>query len=188
VIGIGASVYDLARDRDLNAIALNGATKSSARDKSGTLGFVNARAEWYWKLREALDPASDEKLAIPPDAELRADLTAPRWSTRAEGIQVEPKPEIHKRIGRSPDRGDSLVYAFSDSAFGGAGLMGYYREQAAIAQKGRPGDEIVRMRAPAGMSAYYDRHGKKLTLDQNGMIDVPRTDAGALRTAGFTDA
>ena len=29
----------------------------------------------------------------------------------AQGVQVESKEDLIKRIGRSPDRGDSLVYA-----------------------------------------------------------------------------
>jgi hypothetical protein len=34
----------------------------------------------YWRLREALDPHTGDNLALPPDAELEADLKAPKWS------------------------------------------------------------------------------------------------------------
>ena len=113
VIGVGASVYDTARAQGLRALGLNGAEASAARDRTGRLGFLNRRAEWWWHLREALDPDRGEDLALPPDRELLADLVAPRWRLSSRGIQVESKDEIRARIGRSPDKGDSLVYAFA---------------------------------------------------------------------------
>jgi hypothetical protein len=36
-----------------------------------------------------------------------------------------------QRIGRSPDTGDSAVYALAQKFMPGAGLFEYYREQAA---------------------------------------------------------
>jgi hypothetical protein len=92
---------------------MNGAAASDERDKSGQLGFVNSRAEWYWKAREALDPASGQDIALPPDPELRADLCAPTWKLTPRGIQVEAKDDLVKRLHRSPDKGDSCVYAMA---------------------------------------------------------------------------
>ena len=112
-IGVGSSPYDAARAIGLDAHAMVGTAGSKARDKSGKLGFVNARAEMWWNLREALDPNADEPLALPPDRELMADLSAPRWMMRINGIQIESKLDIIKRIGRSPDKGESVVYAFA---------------------------------------------------------------------------
>jgi hypothetical protein len=111
VIGVGASVYDLAVGAGLDAFGLDARAASDARDKSGQLGFSNKRAEWWWKLREALDPLTGDDLAIPPDRELMADLTAARWSAKIRGIQIEEKDEIIERIGRSPDKGESLILA-----------------------------------------------------------------------------
>lgn len=51
------------------------------------------------------------ELALPPDRELRADLTAPRWNMTPRGIQVESKDDVKQRIGRSPDAGDAVVLA-----------------------------------------------------------------------------
>ena len=112
VIGVGGSVVDhLAPVLGQALVSLNGAEKSKATDKSGQLGFVNKRAEMYWKLREALDPTSGQDLALPPDRILAIDLCTPLWKLTARGIQVEAKEEIKKRIQRSPDRGDAVVYA-----------------------------------------------------------------------------
>lgn len=114
VIGVGTSVYDHAKSI-LNAIPMNGSEASIARDKSEQLAFINKRAEWYWKLREALDPSSGEDLALPDDRELKVDLCAARWELMARGIKIESKDNIIERLGRSPDKGDSLVYAFGMS-------------------------------------------------------------------------
>lgn len=92
---------------------------------------MNSRAEWYWSLREALDPGSGQDLALPPDPELRADLCAPTWRLTARGIQVEGKDDISTRLGRSPDKGDSLVYAHAIRTVPGQGLLDYMRAQAA---------------------------------------------------------
>ena len=111
VIGVGASVYDILTMHGVPVQGINFAEGTNGRDASGRLGFVNVRAEAYWRMREALDPDSGMDLALPPDRELRADLTAPRWSMTARGVQVESKEDIKKRIGRSPDAGDAVVLA-----------------------------------------------------------------------------
>ena len=116
VIGIGASVYDHLEGNGVRCMAFNSAEKSEGRDMSGSLGFYNKRAEWWWRMREALDPAYGEAIALPPDSQLRADLCAPRWRLGPRGIQVESKEEIAARIGRSTDRGDAAVYALCDEA------------------------------------------------------------------------
>jgi hypothetical protein len=111
VIGVGSSVYDLARQAKVRASAVNNAEGVNKRDRSRTLEFANFRAWSYWSLREALDPVSGEGLALPPDPELLADLCAARWKHQASGVLVEPKENIVKRLGRSPDAGDAVVMA-----------------------------------------------------------------------------
>lgn len=125
VVGVGASAYDALEGNVLvTRVAYNGAAASYGMDKSGQLKFVNKRAEDHWKLREALDPASGQFLALPPDPELKADLCAPRWKPTPRGVQVEPKDCgkaqtnggsccIKHRIGRSPDKGDAVIMAAS---------------------------------------------------------------------------
>jgi hypothetical protein len=112
VIGVGSSVYDYCKSvLSINVYAINSSESSNKTDKPGNLGFYNKRSEMWWRLREALNPFDGDELALPDDRELLADLTAPRWSLSVRGIKVEPKDDIKKRIGRSPDKGDSLVYA-----------------------------------------------------------------------------
>lgn len=108
--GYGASCADFAKEfcKVRGFIASSG---SKRKDQSGKLGFVNKRAEVWWKFREALDPKSGEDIALPPDRELLADLSAPRWKLMSNGIQIESKEQIIKRLKRSPDCGDSVVLA-----------------------------------------------------------------------------
>lgn len=121
IVGVGTSPYDWLVANHVQTVGVNGAAKSFGHDKSGQLGFVNLRSELYWAMREALDPTNPEPIYLPDDAELLADLTAPRWWLTPSGIMVEPKRGKPKedgtptglvaRLGRSPDRGDAVVYA-----------------------------------------------------------------------------
>lgn len=111
VIGVGASWYDMCRDAGLRVNAINFAEGCDLMDRSGTLRFVNLRAYCYWSLREALDPEKGDGIMLPDDSELRNDLCAARWTMRTNGIQIESKEDIIKRIGRSPDAGDAVALA-----------------------------------------------------------------------------
>ncbi|MGE0118700.1 MAG: terminase [Dongiaceae bacterium] len=115
LIGIGSSVYDHLKGNRVNVIGINGSEASVQNDKSGKLGFANMRSQLWWRMREALEPDVVHPLCLPPDPRLLADLCAPRWKLTARGIQVESKPDIIKRLGRSPDRGDAVVYALVET-------------------------------------------------------------------------
>jgi hypothetical protein len=121
VIGYGSSCYDFLIDSGLqNVYGINFAERSEKKDKSGRLKMRNVRAAAYWGFREALDPVTGDDLALPPDSELLADLIAPKWRLSAQGIQIEEKEEIIKRLKRSPDCGDAVVLAYY-----GEGLAGW---------------------------------------------------------------
>jgi hypothetical protein len=109
--GVGAAVVDTTRKmvpfEKVNAVNFGAGTKR--RDRTGLLRFANMRAFIYWSLREALDPERGDDIALPPDPELKADLTAARYEIRLSGILVEDKADIVKRLGRSPDMADALV-------------------------------------------------------------------------------
>jgi hypothetical protein len=111
--GYGGAVTMRLADNKVEFVKFNGATGSSARTKDGSLAFVNKRAEAYWRFREELDPdqPGGSVIALPPDPELRADLAAPTWSLKPNGIVLESKEEIRKRLGRSPGKADAVVYA-----------------------------------------------------------------------------
>jgi hypothetical protein len=112
VTGVGASAYDSAIKRfgDVRAFVASG--RAGGRDQTGRYGFLNARSEAWWKLREALNPESGQDIALPPDPKLRADLTAPRYSVQNGKYRIESKDEIFKRLKRSTDRGDAVTMAW----------------------------------------------------------------------------
>ncbi|UXN73387.1 hypothetical protein N8D56_21305 [Devosia sp. A8/3-2] len=106
--------------------------KSGARTYDGSSGFCNLRAEMVWKVREALDPegGTDEKLMLPPDPVLEAELTSYRWTPRGTDILIESKEDQKKRIGSSPDRGDTVIQLWhrKDEAVYRAATVGRGRE------------------------------------------------------------
>ena len=100
VIGVGGSGYDHTKAIKSTTVAMNGAERDdSKRDRSGQLRFRNKRAEWHWRMREALEPGVGDELMLPPDRELRADLIAPRWHVSPLGIQIETKKRSKRAWG-----------------------------------------------------------------------------------------
>ena len=114
VDGVGASTFHLlvALGHGDRVIPYRGSARiPTLRDRSGRLAFANQRAAAWWALRDALDPAHGSTIALPLLRELRADLCSVRWSQQVNGIQLEDKKDVKKRIGRSPDLGDAYVMA-----------------------------------------------------------------------------
>jgi len=122
--GYGGAVMLRLKDNSIEPLGFDGGSASTAKTKDGQLGFANKRSEAWWKFREELDPDQEggSVVALPPDPELRADLSAPRWDLTSRGIQVEPKivtkdgkvvGGIRKRLGRSSGKGDAVVMALS---------------------------------------------------------------------------
>jgi hypothetical protein len=110
VIGVGASPYDILRSTH-QIHGVNVAESATTTDKSGRLRFFNLRSQLWWQMREALDPAADNGIALPPDKDLLAELCAPRWELSGVTIKVESREAIVSRVGRSPDRASALALA-----------------------------------------------------------------------------
>jgi hypothetical protein len=112
--GWGGSCFDFLKSNDM--VALTGIVPggaSAGRTIDGRLTFRNVRAEMWWRLREALDPQSEHRIALPPDPELRTELASPKWlMTSGNAIQIEEKSKIKDRLGRSPDKGDAVVMSW----------------------------------------------------------------------------
>jgi hypothetical protein len=111
VIGVGASAYDFLAQANQPAIGVNVAEKATAKDKSGRLSFYNLRSQLWWQMREALDPANNTGIALPPDKELAKELCAPKWRLQGMTVYVESRQEILERIGVSPDRATAVILA-----------------------------------------------------------------------------
>ena len=108
-IGIGAGVVDRLQEQRIGKVrGLNSGT--APRD---TEQYANARAEWWWGLRELFE-AGD--IAILPDEELAAQLTSIKYKFQSNGkLIIESKDDMKKRGMSSPDRADTLMLAFAAS-------------------------------------------------------------------------
>jgi hypothetical protein len=71
--------------------------------------FANKRAEMWWKMAQWVKNGG----CLPRDADLPEELSAPTYTLINGKIQVEPKILIKRRLGKSPDKGDSLAQTFA---------------------------------------------------------------------------
>lgn len=114
-IGVGFGVIGELRNlagqgkHTAHIIGVNVGEKSSQPDK-----YKNLRAEIWWEIARSLSERGGWDLSAMENADTTvAQLLEPLWLADAQGrIQVEPKDEIRKRLGRSPDNADALLLAF----------------------------------------------------------------------------
>lgn len=115
--GYGGGVSDMLESNGFNVVRCKGAMRSTAACRDRVRGFVNKRAEWVWRLREALDPDRGDDIALPPGREILMELCAFREKPHADMrtlIAIEDNEEISKRIGRSPDIAWSIFFAWAE--------------------------------------------------------------------------
>ena len=121
-VGIGAGVYD-----DLEGLGYIVKEFVGGAKPTMTFGtalhkyrFKDLRSQGYWYLRELLRTG---EFGIPDDRQLIEDITAHRYTILGDlTIAVESKDALKKRIGRSPDKSDALVYSImSDFVRGTSG-------------------------------------------------------------------
>lgn len=103
-IGIGKGICDRLRELGKNVIEFNSSEEANDKEK-----FANIKAEAWWYLMEQIQARNVEHFE---DEELRKQLTSVRYKiVNSNGkIQVEPKDDTKKRLGRSPDDADCYVY------------------------------------------------------------------------------
>ena len=116
--GWGGDAHGHLMKNQVDSVAYMGVKKSLKRSADGQLTFSNVRTEAYWRFREALNPdqRGGSSIALPDDRQLLADLTAPKYEVRSNGVEIEPKAKLIKRLGRSPDRADAVVMAWWSGA------------------------------------------------------------------------
>lgn len=118
-IGIGFGVIGELRNlasqgkHRARIVGVNVGEKSAQPDK-----FKNLRAEIWWEVARGLSERQGWDLSRMDNADTTvAQLLEPLWEVDAQGrIFVEPKDEIRKRLGRSPDNADALLLAFYNGA------------------------------------------------------------------------
>lgn len=119
-IGEGAGVYSRCKEQDDETYIISckysewgNFDPDKLRDITGQHRFVNMRAYLFWCVRDWLNPKNNTGAMLPPDSLFLEEATEIRWFFRSDGkIQIEPKEDIKKRLGRSTDRFDSLANTF----------------------------------------------------------------------------
>lgn len=124
--GVGAGTAARMRELGKNTTSVNVGAGSTDPER-----YKRLRAELWWALRErfynsyrivseGLDPATAGLMyiGIEESNEVARQLNAIRWSTAdgAKQIVIEEKVETKKRIKRSPDEADAIMYAFAPPA------------------------------------------------------------------------
>jgi hypothetical protein len=154
--GYGGGTYQTLVENKIPAIVHKGSNKSTRRTVDKKLGFYNKRAEVYWFFREALNPdqIGGSPVALPPDPELISDLTVLTYEVGPRGIQILDKDQVTKLLGRSPDKGDAVVLAWSSGVHGLIPMSGdgqFGREQIIATRNAR------NVRPKVDMGARYTR-------------------------------
>ena len=103
--GFGSSVYDcLKHDQEMQVIPL--VYNSKAQDDR----YYNRRAEMYFRLRDFVRAGG----CLPYCEMLKEELCAIEYTMSGGKIILLDKEQIKAKIGRSPDRGDSVAQTFAD--------------------------------------------------------------------------
>lgn len=107
--GGGAQVYDILKDRNYERLTLVNFGGKPFDDRK----YANRRAEMWGNMRDWL--ADEGGAQIPDDDALDGEITGPNGKENfAHRVILEPKKEVRKRLGRSPDGGDALSLTFAE--------------------------------------------------------------------------
>ena len=113
-VGVGVATVNAFVDEGHDVQALQGGKWEEAiptRDGKPLYTFESLRAQMYWELREDLRNG-DVVLCLPVEqrAQLAKELMSPRLIANGKHIAVESKEAIKKRLGKSPNVADAVVY------------------------------------------------------------------------------
>lgn len=107
--GLGYGVYEPLKNDGYDDIVYPVTFNSIAEESTK---YSNKRAECWGRMRKWL---MDEPCLIPDDEHLCSDLTSVTLKSvdSKSRLVLEDKENVKKRLGRSPDSGDSLALTFS---------------------------------------------------------------------------
>jgi len=115
--GLGALEHMVSNGMPAVSCVASAGSTAMCRDRK--FGFVNKRAEWWWRFREALDPERGDNVALPPGRRIVSELASARYRlTNRTQILIESKADIIKRIGMSPNVADAIIIAWAEAENG----------------------------------------------------------------------
>lgn len=104
-VGVGSGVVDELLEAGHDVVDMQ--SGAAAIDNEH---FANARAEWWWGLRQRFEQGDID--IDPDDDELAAQLGAIKYKYTARGqVLIESKDDMRKRGLPSPDRADAVMLA-----------------------------------------------------------------------------
>lgn len=104
-VGVGAGVVDRLVELGVDVDDMQPGAQASDPEK-----FANARAEWWWGIRERFEQGAED--IDPDDMDLAAQLGSIKYKFTSRGqILIESKDDMKKRGLPSPDRADTLMLA-----------------------------------------------------------------------------
>lgn len=107
--GIGHGVSDRLREKGYNVIAaVVGARSKEKKNADNTRRFANLKAQMSWSMKEWIEAggAVDSKESMKQMKWFRYKITSDKT------IQMEPKDDMKKRTGKSPDYADADMLSF----------------------------------------------------------------------------
>jgi hypothetical protein len=106
-VGVGSGVVDELVEAGHDVVDMQSGAGALDREH-----FANARAEWWWGLRQRFE-AGDIDID-PADDELASQLGSVKYKFTARGqVLIESKDDMRKRGLPSPDKADTLMLGFA---------------------------------------------------------------------------
>ncbi|MFI6296844.1 hypothetical protein ACIBEJ_35005 [Nonomuraea sp. NPDC050790] len=106
-VGVGSGVVDELLEAGHDVLDMQSGAGAIDREH-----FANARAEWWWGLRERFEAGDIDLDEL--DDELAAQLGTIKYKYTARGqVLIESKDDMKKRGLPSPDRADSVMLAYA---------------------------------------------------------------------------
>jgi hypothetical protein len=128
--GIGWYIYLHLKDSGFPAQPVNVGEAATDPEK-----YANLKAELYWGLRLR---AQEGAIAGLTDERAIGQLAGIRYRHNARGqVVIESKEDARKRGVKSPDRAESIMLAFAKIQVEHAGVLEWYRQQAAAVNERR---------------------------------------------------
>lgn len=109
-VGVGGGVVDQLVEQGFIVVDMQSGAGAVDREH-----FANARAEWYWALRQRFEDGDVD--LDPDDDELAAQLGSIRYKFMSRGqVLIESKDDMKKRGLPSPDRADAVMLTAAAAA------------------------------------------------------------------------
>jgi hypothetical protein len=137
------------RAHDAEVVPVNfGAGPTDGLEKK----FLNKRAELWWNARELSRPDVRGWDLTTVDDDVIAELTAPKYEVLDSygKIKIEPKKEVIKRLGFSPDRAEALLLAFLNTVTT-ASIQSVVEQQLPTSSLSGPGSDRMLTLRRAGL-------------------------------------